>query len=56
MIKLLGQGNDLYTEDGKITKTGYLVLLASSVFGLLCFFMGQSFYKKALKKEHPDKA
>ena len=37
MIQLLGPGNDLYTEDGKITKTGYVVMLISSVFGLLCF-------------------
>ena len=34
MIKLLGPGNDLYTEDGEITKTGYCVMFVSSVFGL----------------------
>ena len=44
MIKLLGPGNDLYTETGKITKTGYFVMIVSSVFGLLCFFIGRSVY------------
>ena len=50
MIKLLGPGNDLYTESGKITKTGYLVMAVSSAFGLLCFFMGRSVYGKLLQK------
>ena len=50
MIKLLGPGNDLYTEDGEITRTGYFVLFVSSVFDLLCFFTGRSIYKKALQR------
>lgn len=50
MIKLLGPGNDLYTETGKITKTGYFVMAVSSAFGLLCFFIGRSVYGKVLQK------
>ena len=50
MIKLLGPGNDLYTENGKITKTGYLVMALSSVFGLLCFFVGRSVFGKLLQR------
>ena len=50
MIKLLGPGNDLYTETGEITKTGYLVMAVSSAFGLLCFFMGRSIYGKLLQR------
>ena len=50
MIKLLGPGNDLYTESGKITKTGYWVMAISSAFGLFCFFMGRTIYGKLLKK------
>ena len=50
MIRLLGPGNDLYTETGKITKTGYLVMAVSTVFGLLCFFIGRSVYGKLLKR------
>ena len=49
MIKLLGPGNDLYTEDGTITKAGYMVMLASSVFGLVCLFAGRSIYRKVLR-------
>lgn len=49
-IKLFGPGNDLYTEDGVITKTGRFVMIVSSVFGLLCFLAGRSIYKKALQK------
>lgn len=50
MIKLLGPGNDLYTEDGVITKTGYLIMFVSAVFGLFCFFTGRAIYKKALQR------
>ena len=50
MIKLLGPGNDLYTETGDITKTGYVVMAVSSVFGLLCFFVGRSIYGKLLQR------
>ena len=50
MIKLLGPGNDLYTETGMITKTGYAVMAVSAVFGLFCFFMGRSIYGKLMQK------
>ena len=51
MIKFLGKGNDLRTEEGEITKTGYVVMLFSSVFGLLIFLIGRYFYGKSLKKK-----
>ena len=51
MIKLLGPGNDLYTEDGEITKVGYLVMFVSSVFGLFCFLTGRAIYKRALQRK-----
>ena len=50
MIKLLGPGNDLYTDTGEITKTGYFVMAVSSAFGLLCFFTGRSIYGKLLQR------
>ena len=56
MIKLLGPGNDLYTESGKITKTGYFVMIVSSAFGLLCFFIGRSVYGKRSQKRKTDAA
>ena len=34
-----------------ITKTGYVVMLFSSVFGLLIFLIGRYFYGKSLKKK-----
>jgi hypothetical protein len=46
MIKLLGPNNDLRTEDGVITKWGYLVAIASTVFGLCCFLIGRKRHKK----------
>ncbi len=49
MIKFLGKGNDLRTEDGKITKTGYIVMLISTVFGLCCFLVGRYIYGKSLQ-------
>ena len=50
MIKLLGPGNDLYTETGKITKTGYIVMAVSSVLGFLCFLIGRSVYGMLLRR------
>ena len=50
MIKLLGPNNDLRTEDGVITKWGYLVAIASMMFGLCCFLIGRKIYGK-LNKE-----
>ena len=48
MIKLLGPNNDLRTEDGVITKWGYLVAIASTVFGLCCFLVGRKIYGELL--------
>ena len=51
MIKFLGKENDLRTEDGKITKTGYIVMLISSVFGLCFFLTGRYIYSKSLQNK-----
>ncbi len=37
MIKFFGKNNDLRTEEGKITKLGYAVMMLSTVFGLCVF-------------------
>ena len=50
MIKLLGPGNDLYTENGKITKTGFFVMAVSSAFGLIRFFLGRAIHGKLLQR------
>ena len=50
MIKLLGPDNDLRTEDGVITKWGYLVAIASTVFGVCCFLIGRKIYGKLKNK------
>lgn len=44
MIKFFGKNNDLRTEEGKITKTGYAVMIISSIFGLCIFLTGRYFY------------
>ena len=44
MIKFFGKNNDLRTEEGVITKTGYVVMLLSSVFGLCVFLTGRYLY------------
>ena len=49
MIKLLGPDNDLRTEDGKITKWGFLVAVLSTLFGLACFLTGRLLYGKHLR-------
>jgi len=54
MIKIFGKNNDLRTEEGKITKTGYLVLTLSSVFGLCVFLTGRHFYGKKLQKKQQN--
>jgi len=51
MIKFLGQNNDLRTEEGKITKTGYAVMALSAIFGLCVFLTGRALYRRSLKKE-----
>ncbi len=54
MMKLLGKNNDLRTESGTITKTGYLVMLISSVFGLCVFLLGRKLYGKAQEKKYSE--
>ena len=51
MIKLFGKNNDLRTEEGKITKTGYVVMMLSTVFGLCVFMTGRYFYGKSLQEK-----
>lgn len=46
MIKFFGKNNDLRTEEGKITKTGYAVMMLSSVFGLCVFFDRKTYLRK----------
>ena len=46
MIKLLGKNNDLRTEDGVITKWGYLVAILSTIFGVALFLTGRKVYGK----------
>ena len=54
MIKFFGKNNDLRTEEGKITKTGYVVMILSTVFGLCVFLTGRTIYGKSLQKEQSD--
>lgn len=49
MIRFFGKNNDLRTEEGKITKTGYIVMLLSSVFGLFVFLTGRYLYGKSIQ-------
>ncbi len=49
MIKLLGKNNDLRTEDGKITKYGYIVMAVSAVSGLFVFLTGRAAYIRSHK-------
>ena len=51
MIKFFGKNNDLRTEEGEITKTGYLVMMISTVFGLCVFLTGRYLYGKSLRKK-----
>ena len=54
MIKLLGKNNDLRTEEGKITKTGYAVMMLSTVFGLCVFLTGRYLYGKSLQEKQSE--
>jgi hypothetical protein len=56
MIKLLGKGNDLYTESGRITKSGYMVLVVSTIFGFACFLTGREIYGRILKNKADNSA
>ena len=51
MIKFFGKNNDLRTEDGRITKTGYAVMTLSTVFGLCVFLTGRTLYGKLLREK-----
>ena len=51
MIIFFGKNNDLRTEEGKITKTGYVVMMLSTVFGLCVFMTGRYFYGKSLQEK-----
>ncbi|MCR4887845.1 MAG: hypothetical protein K5979_01520 [Ruminococcus sp.] len=50
MIKFFGKNNDLRTEEGQITKTGYAVMAVSTLFGLVVFLIGRYFYGKHIEK------
>ena len=54
MIKFFGKNNDLRTEEGKITKTGYVVMMVSTVFGLCAFLTGRYFYGKSLQERQSE--
>ena len=51
MIKLFGKNNNLRTEEGKITKSGYVIMVLSTVFGLCVFLTGRFFYGKSLQEK-----
>ena len=50
MIKFFGKNNDLRTEEGRIAKTGYVVMALPSVFGLCVFLTGRTICGKPLKR------
>ena len=54
MIKFFGKNNDLRTEEGKKTKTGYVVMMVSTVFGLCVFLTGRYFYGKSLQERQSE--
>ena len=54
MIKLFGKNNDLRTEEGRITKTGYVVMMLSTVFGMGVFLTGRYFYGKSLQEKQSE--
>jgi hypothetical protein len=51
MVKLFGKNNDLRTEEGKITNTGYAVMALSAAFGLCVFLTGRYIYGKTVQKK-----
>ena len=54
MIKFFGKNNDLRTEEGKITKTGYAVMMLSAVFGVCVFLTGRYLYGESLQEKQSD--
>ena len=53
-MKIFGKNNDLRTEEGKITKSGYIVMMLSSLFGLCVFLTGRYLYGKSLHQKQSD--
>ena len=53
-MKIFGKNNDLRTEEGKITKSGYIVMVLSSLFGLCVFLTGRYLYGKSLQQRQSD--
>ena len=53
-MKFFGKNNDLRTEAGEITKTGYAVMMLSTVFGLSVFLTGRYIFGKSLQKKQSD--
>ena len=51
MINLFGKNNDLMMEEGKISETGYAVMLISTVFGLCVFLTGWYIFGKSLQEK-----
>jgi hypothetical protein len=51
MVKLFGKSNDLRTEEGKITNTGYVIMALSTAFGLCVFLAGRYIYGKSVQKK-----
>ena len=51
MIKFFGKNNDLRTEEGKITKSGYVIMVLSTVFGLCVFLTGRYYYGKTQQEK-----
>ena len=54
MIKFFGKNNDLRTEEGEITKTGYVVMMLSTVFGICVFMAGRYFYGMTLQEKQSE--
>ena len=54
MIKFFGKNNDLRTEEGEITKTGYAVMLISTILGLQVFLTGRRIYGRMVEKKEAD--
>lgn len=51
MIMLFGKNNYLRTEEGKITKSGYVIMVLSTVFGLCVFLTGRYYYGKTQQEK-----
>ena len=54
MIRYFGKNNDLRKKEGRITKTGYVVMALSTFFGLCVFLTGRVVYGRLLKKKQSE--